>query len=164
MSIEEALERVPREAESSKAQKGRESWELIKKRSSFGSSYRKKALEAGRYIHKEAGVPELLEDLAEHIRPVFSDVKIEEKLMPNGTVSSKIVWKSIGILEKPYGDGYNFVEIIACPLTKDLVVEGRGEFEVFSKYQWGSDPKLLEDAIVRAYNSSIRTAGPSGRT
>lgn len=158
MSIQEALGRVvPRKVEISEAERQRKLWSLGETRRSFGADYREIVLEAGRSIHREAGVPELLEELVEIIKPNFSDVKIEETVEANGAVSSKIVWNRKDILEKPFGDRYNSVEIIAHPLTKDLVVEGREAFEIFPESQWKSDPKLLEDAIARAYrNSDVR--------
>lgn len=157
MSIKEALERVvPMEAENSEVERQENLWRLGEEGRSFGHYYREIALEAGLSIHREAGTPKLLEELAEHIRGDFSDVKIKKvSIMSNGAVSLGIEWNFRDALaEKPYGQGHNSVEIIAHPLTEDLVVEGREAFKILYEPQWRSDPKLLEDAIVRAFQNS----------
>lgn len=100
------------------------------KRRAIESSYQEIVLEAGRSIHREAGVPGLLEELAEVIRPDFADVKIEEKRMANGTVSLGIKWNFQDRPDSPGKDTpflkyeYNAVQVEAYPLTGDVVVLG----------------------------------------
>ncbi len=160
MSIREALERVPKEAESSEAQRLKKMWSLGEKRRSFESSYKEKVLEAGRAIHREAGVPELLKQLAEIIRPDFPDVKIGKGLASDGMVSLSIDWNFRDELD----NRYNRVNVVAYPLTSGLAVMGGVELVVLDKSKWISDPKLLEDAIVRAYRNPISRVGSPART
>ena len=152
-------------AEISEAERQKRLWNLNEKRRSFESSYQVKVLEAGLSIYKEAGVPKLLEELAEIIRPDFPDVQINNgSLMYGGTVSSRIEWDfEYESGKRPDNYRYSSVNIIAYPLTQDLAVMGGEELGVLNKSQWSSDPKLLEDAVVRAYQNPIKIMGPPVR-
>jgi len=159
MSIKEALER---EGVGSKEQGAQRSLDLRH----LSSSYREKVLEAGRIIHRNAGVTDLLHELTEEvIRPNFSDAKImEETLASNGTIVMGVDWNFRNFVGPSSFDyKYCALRIIAYPLTNELAILGGEELEVLSKSQWSSDPKLLEDAIVNAYRRPMEFDGPPTR-
>lgn len=168
MSIKEGIERRVQSGEEIRDARRHPSVErpfADEERRYLESSYNEKVLEAGRSIHKEAGTPKLFEELVELIRPDFSDVRIREVLMANGTVVSSVEWnfKDTSSRVRPGGYEYNSVDIVAYPLTQELAVMGGWETEVISKSQWSSDRKLLEDAAVRAYQNPIKMMGPPVR-
>lgn len=126
--------------------------------SDYLKNYRGKVLEVGRSMFREAGVPKLFEELAEIIRRDFPDVMTEERLGHDGRVSSSILWDFRGVSETRER-AYNFVEIIACPVTSDLVVRGEDKFVVLNQSQWSSKPELLADAIAGVYDSPLQKLG-----
>lgn len=124
--------------------------------------YDQTVLDQGHVALQEARVPELLNELANIIRPDFPDVIIEERFELAGDiglvlqcdgVSLMIKWNFRDVSGEPLKHSYNSVNIIARPLTGDLLVMGGdpGKFRALDKSRWSSDPKLVEDAIARAY-------------
>lgn len=167
MSIKEALERLKINGERTDEpgqDRGQAYWD---KHRLIGSSYKERVLETGRAIHREAGVPGFLGELAEIIRPDFGDVRVNDlQRMANGAVSLKIEWsfqdrpdKNKSFLKYEY----NAVEVEAYPLTEDVVVWGKEGGQLLTKDQWGSDRKLIEEAIARAYQNPMKMAGPPTR-
>lgn len=158
MSIKEALERVGSMSREAPSLAGSD-WQSGD--SYYENHYTQILLEKGRAILEEAKASALFKELADIIRPDFSDVKIEQAtLTDGGTVSLGIEWNFRDELAIPgLKYIYNVVDIVAYPLTSDLVVSGGEEFGVLNKSQWSSDPKLLEDAIVRAYHKPMQVVG-----
>lgn len=166
MSIIEALERRQIDGERTGASRQDRASAYWDKRRLIESSYQERVLEAGRSIHREAGVQGLLGELVEIIKLDFPDVKSNEQRTANGAVSLGIEWNFRDRPDKntsPFQYEYNAVQVEAYPLTGDVVVWGKEEGESLTKSQWSSDRKLIEDAIVRAYQNPIRMAGPPGR-
>lgn len=165
MSIKEALKRTQIDGEeigASRQDRARAYWD---KRRLIQSSYEGKVLEKGRSIHREAGVPGLLDELAEIIRPDFPDVRINEHSTGSGAVSLGIEWNFRDRSDKdtPFKYEYNAVRVEAYPLTEDVVVWGKEEGESLTKSQWSSDRRPIEEAIARAYKNPMIMLGPPVR-
>lgn len=168
MSIKEALERAKIGGERTSGSR-QDPWAYWDKRRGIESSYEEKVLEAGRSIHRQAGTPELLNELAEIISSDFPDVKINEQRHAKGAISLGIEWnfrdrpKDASGVASAITYEYDAVSIEAYPLTEEVVVWNNEDGEVLTKNQWISDRKLIEDAIVRAYQNPVKMAGPPVR-
>ena len=120
----------------------------------LGESYRKRLLELGVKIHREAGTRELFRELVTEIGPVCSDFLVitQPKLNDNGATSLRVLWNGRKSPLDSLGNDINQVSVEAYP-TGDLVVIGV-ERELLESVSWRADPQLLEDAMARAYNNS----------
>lgn len=162
MTIKEGIERTLPSVQE-------RAYRFIDKEKEISSSYKKKVLEAGRSILRESGASGLVQDLVEqYIKPNFQDVNTVEMLTEDGSTHLSIEWNFRDRLIPPgeissFTYKYNAVSITAYPLTADLVVRGGEDLEILGKSQWSSDPKLLEDAIVRAYQVPMQMMGPPVR-
>ncbi len=151
MSIQEALGRGKTERVGKIAQRG-----------ISGEDYLRK-LAADRKLIDEAKVPELLAELMVAIGPEFPDVRERGfgsivDLIPDDTQS--VVWNRRD--ETPSGatQGMGRVHVVSMirvtpnSLTSELSIEGR-ETEILGLGDW-NNPRVLEDAIVRAYRNPMR--------
>ena len=122
-------------------------------------AHRNKVLEAGLSIHRDAHVPELLEELAGIIRPDFPEVGISEpRLIDDGQVSLDIEWDfgQRSIYLGPNLPSHNAIRVKAHLLTNDLVVTGGEGSELLEHERWQADQKLVVDAVVWAYKNPLR--------
>ena len=154
MSIKEALERIQTDRQRTMKSKFYE----------LSSDYKNRVLEAGLAIHREAHVPELLSELAEIIKPNFPDVKINEgAVYEDGSVHLQIGWDYKPVERGPGKYQYKAVSVLAYPLTGDLSIWSKDEVDLLRKPEWTLDPKIVEDAIVRAFKNPVNMRGPAIR-
>ena len=115
--------------------------------------YREQVREAGRSLFQEANIPGFCEELVEIIRPQFPDARVqEEDDWADGTTSLQVQWDF-----QPFEHERRWawtITMYARPLTRELVVAGEVS-ELLEERQW-KDPRVVEDAIVRAYRKPSR--------
>lgn len=150
MSIREALERQPTHGDN---------------RVVPHSFHENQILEAGMSIFEESGVNRLLSELREAIEPKFPDVEIGKvEFGLNGSAALRIQWNHhialLGELKPSMRlPIVNTIRISAFILNGDLSILKEEGNELITRQQWRSDPRILEDAIVRAYISPVHFPG-----
>lgn len=156
MSIKEAIQRVGSRSDERQSTRG---WVPYGENQ---GAYNKAVLEKGSAILQEANIPALFKELADILRPDFQDVRIDEpKRYGDGSVGLELGWGF-----RPANRGglaeylYNAVSVFAYPLTGVLVVGSEDGVELLEKSEWISDPKKVEDAIVRSSKNPINKGGP----
>lgn len=123
----------------------------------LSSENQRLALEAGTRILNDAGVPQLLSELAEIIKPEFADVLVTaEEIINYYEVCKEVQWHfrkgSLGGRDMRM---CNAVAVQAGFLSGEIIVIGKNA-ELVKKEQWSSNPQFLEDAIARAYKNPLR--------
>lgn len=111
-----------------------------------------------------SGVLRGLDELVDIIRPEFSDVEVNEHIDSDGSLTLAIDWNRRPIRIHPIHPinryQYNSIAVRADPITEGLVVSSEGEDEFLRRLQWGSDARIVEDALGRAYMNPMRMIGP----
>lgn len=112
---------------------------------------------------QEAGIPEILFQLVEIIRPNFPDVKISERrVYVGGCVKMGLEWNFRKLPEdKGQSMGkyqYSRLNISVLPIREEIVI-GK---EVLARKQWASKD-IVEDSIVVAYKNPEKWVGPPVR-
>ena len=131
--------------------------------------YRKILLERGIAMLEQAGIPGLLEELQDKIKP-YSVVRIPAEpdahpplataqnrtaqlaRLDEGAVVLDIGWNYQATKRDPETICYSAIRVLAEPLSENLLIEGK-ETQVIPCLSWNSDKGklILEDALVYAF-------------
>ena len=122
-------------------------------------------LEVGKVLLKEAGAIRHLEDLSEHIRSDFPDVRVNDvRLRAADTVEVSMDWDKQDLTEgerksnPQFEYKYKTISIFASIVNKEIIVAGE-EGENLTESQW-RNPETLEDSIVRIFKKPYFYYGP----
>ena len=155
MATREALQRGPSERD--------------RKIIGFGESpnpYEPIALKAGMRVLEAAGIPEILQDFVETIRPDHPDAVLIGPEFHVGSFSTGMHVRydfrqeeSVSRTMEPICD---YISVSAHPRTDTLTI-GAINKEVLEKSQWEGHREVVEDAVVFAYRNNSGTMGLSFR-
>ena len=119
---------------------------------------------------RDSKVLQGIEELSGIIRETNPDVKIIERVHPNGSVSVDINWNrrpAEGANYRPESYFYNSISVSASPFIDQIDISSKEVTEYIHSSEWnsypnptGKGPTKVECALADAYRSPLEIIGP----